>query len=212
MISIEEARAHYQGADAAHDFEHVERVLRLVERIGPAEGADMSVLRTAALLHDVARAAEHAGGPCHALAGAERAREILRDQHPAWVEKVAEAIASHRFRSGEPPRSLEARVLFDADKLDAMGAIGIARAYALAGGMRQRLWAEVPADYATRSRDEGRADFAAGGHTPVHEYVFKLVRLKGTLFTPTARRLADGRHAFMRAFFERLDNEVRGEW
>lgn len=211
MISIEAARAHYSGADAAHDFEHVLRVLRLAERIGAAEGADMDVLRAAVLLHDVARAAEHAGGPCHAQAGAERAREILRGHEPARVEAVAAAIAGHRFRSGEPPQSLEARILFDADKLDAMGAIGIARAYALAGAMGQRLWAEVPAGYLGRTRGEARADFAAEEHTPVHEYAFKLARLKDTLFTSTARRLAEGRHAFMAEFFRRLDREVSGD-
>ena len=77
MITIEQARAYYSDAGAAHDFEHVLRVLRLAERIGEAEGADMEVLRTAVLLHDVARAAEERGGPCHAEAGAELAREIL---------------------------------------------------------------------------------------------------------------------------------------
>jgi len=212
VISIDEARTHYQGADAAHDFDHVLRVLRLAERIGAAEGADMEVLRAAALLHDVARAAEHAGGPCHAQAGAERVRGILRGHDPARVEAVARAVASHRFRSGEPPQSLEARILFDADKLDAMGAIGIARAYALAGAMGQRLWAEVPAGYLARRRDTARADFAADEHTPVHEYAFKLAHLKDALFTPTARRLAEGRHAFMAEFFRRLDCEVAGEW
>jgi uncharacterized protein len=211
MITIDEARGYYQGTDAAHDFEHVLRVLRLAERIGAAEGADMEVLRAAALLHDVARAAEHAGGPCHAQAGAERAREILRGHDAARVEAVARAIASHRFRSGEPPESLEARILFDADKLDAMGAIGIARAYALAGAMGQRLWAEVPGEYLARSRGDSRTDFAADGHTPVHEYVFKLARLKDTLFTATARRLAEGRDAFMAEFFRRLASEVAGD-
>jgi len=211
MISIEEARRHYQGADAAHDFDHVLRVLRLAERIGAAEGAAMAVLRAAALLHDVARAAEQAGGPCHAQAGAARAREILRGHDPALVEAVAQAIASHRFRGQEPPTSLEAQVLFDADKLDAMGAIGIARAYALAGAMGQRLWAEVPAAYGGRERSEARTDFAAEGHTPVHEYVYKLVRLRDSLYTSTARRLAEGRHAFMAEFFRRLGEEVAGE-
>ena len=211
MIPVEEARRHYQGADAAHDFEHVLRVLRLVERIGEAEGANMAVLRAAVLLHDVARAAERAGGPCHARAGAERAREILHGQEPAVVEAVAEAVASHRFRGGEQPCSLEARVLFDADKLDAIGAIGIARAYAIAGALGQRLWGEVPARYAARAPIEGRADHVAREHTPVHEYAFKLVRLRDSLFTPTARQIAAGRHAFMEAFFERLGKEVEGK-
>ncbi len=211
MITIDQARLYYEGADAAHDFEHVLRVLRLVERIGPSEGADMEVLRAAALLHDVARSAEHSGGPCHAQAGAERAREILHGQDPARVEAVAAAIAAHRFRGGRPPESVEARVLFDADKLDAMGAIGIARAYAVAGLMGQKLWGEVPAGFGARERDEAKADFAAAEHTPVHEYAFKLSRLQSILFTPTARRIGQERDAFMRAFFARLEREVRGE-
>jgi len=220
MITVEEARAHYSGEDAAHDFEHVLRVLKLAERIGAAEGADMEIVRAAALLHDVARVAEDQGGPCHAEAGAQRAREILA-RHPAdKVEAVAHAIARHRFRRSAAPRAasareqvstLEARVLYDADKLDAMGAIGVARAYAIAGRNAQRLWAEVPAAFAQRSAEVARGDMANAEHTPVHEYVFKLSRLKDSLFTATARTIAEGRHEYMARFFERLDREVRGE-
>ncbi len=212
MISVEEARRHYEGADAAHAFDHVLRVLRLVERIGAAEGADLEVLRAAALLHDVARAAERSGGPCHARAGAERARAILAGQDPARVEAVAEAIAAHRYRSGERPQSLEARVLFDADKLDAMGAVGLARAYAMAGALGSRLWGEVPASYARRDPSAGQHDLATADWTPVHEHAFKLSRLRDVLTTPTARALAAGRHAFMDEFFARLEREVAGEW
>ena len=211
MISIDQARQHYHGADAAHDFDHVLRVLALVERIGPAEGADMPVLVAATLLHDVARADELAGGPCHARAGAGRARQILSGHDPARVQAVAAAIASHRFRSAERPRTLEARVLFDADKLDAIGAIGIARAYAIAGIMGQRLWSQVPVGYSARAPGEAQRDLAASDHTPVHEYAFKLARLRDALLTPTARRIAEGRHAFMEAFFQRLEREVAGE-
>ncbi len=139
MISIEEAKRYYSGDDAAHDFEHVLRVLRLAERIGRAEGADMEVLRAAVLLHDVARVAEDQGGPCHAEAGAQRARQILADHPRVKVEAVAEAIAAHRFRGSHLPETLEAKVLYDADKLDAIGAIGVARAYAIAGRHGQRM-------------------------------------------------------------------------
>ena len=133
MIEVEEARQYYTDCDAAHDFDHVLRVLALAERIGQAEGAAMEIVRAAALLHDVARAEEERTGACHAKVGAEQARQILAG-HPAdKVEAVAQAIASHRFRSNEVvPQTLEAKVLYDADKLDAIGAIGIARAYALA--------------------------------------------------------------------------------
>lgn len=211
MITIEEAKAHYSGKDAAHDFEHVLRVLKLAERIGEAEGADMEVLRAAVLLHDVARVAEDEGGPCHAETGAQRAREILAGHPEDKVEAVAHAIATHRFRSSAVPQTLEARILYDADKLDAIGAIGVARAYAIAGRHTQRLWATVSLAHAERSIEEARGDIADAEHTPVHEYIFKLSRLKDSLFTATARTIAMDRHDYMARFFQRLEQEVKGE-
>jgi len=211
MITIDEARRHYTSEDAAHDFEHVLRVLKLAERIGKAEGADMEVLRAAVLLHDVARVAEDQGGQCHAKAGAERAREILAGHAVERVEAVVQAIAAHRFRNSELPHTLEARILYDADKLDAIGAIGVARAYAIAGRCGQRLWADVPDTYASRNVEEARADVSDTEHTPVHEYVYKLSRLTSSLFTATSRAMALDRHEYMRDFFRRLEREVRGE-
>jgi uncharacterized protein len=211
MISIEEAKRYYSGDDAAHDFEHVLRVLRLAERIGRAEGADMEVLRAAVLLHDVARVAEDQGGPCHAEAGAQRARQILADHPRVKVEAVAEAIAAHRFRGSHLPETLEAKVLYDADKLDAIGAIGVARAYAIAGRHGQRLWASVSSALTERSVQEARGDILDTQHTPVHEHVFKLSRLRDSLFTPTARAIAAERHRYMAEFFDRLGREVNGE-
>ena len=211
MISAEEARRFYPGGDAIHGFEHVLRVLQLVRHIGALEGADMQVLEAAALLHDVARAEEAAGGPCHAQAGAERARQILAGHPTEQVEAVAEAIRTHRYRGDAVPRTLEARILYDADKLDAIGAIGVARAYAMAGRHNQSLWAEVPAAFAQRQRHEGCEDEKNVEYTPVHEFIFKLSRLKDTLFTATAREMAAERHRFIAAFFGRLALEVKGE-
>ncbi len=203
MIGIEEAHQYYTNSDAAHGFDHVLRVLALAERIGQAEGAAMDIVRTATLLHDVARAEEARTGDCHARAGAERARQILAS-HPAdKVEAVAQAIASHRFRDEVIPQTLEAKVLYDADKLDAIGAIGIARAYALAGKRGQRLWAETPAGSLAESQSTD--------HTPVHEFTFKLSRLKEALFTATARQIAEGRHRYLVEFFARLEEEVQGK-
>jgi uncharacterized protein len=204
MITIEEASRFYLENDAAHDFDHVLRVLALAERIGQAEGADLEIVRAAALLHDVARADEEGSSTCHAQAGAQRAREILQGHPPEKVEAVAQAIATHRFREKSIPQTLEAQVLYDADKLDAMGAIGVARAYAISGQARQRLWGPVPADY--RGEAQGTPE-----HTAVHEFVFKLSRLKGTLFTPTAKAIAAERHRYMVKFFARLEREVKGE-
>jgi uncharacterized protein len=202
VIAIQQARCLYDSADAAHDFDHVLRVLALAERIAAAEGADVEIVRAAALLHDVARAETAGDGRCHAQVGAERARSILRDHPSERVAAVAHAIAAHRFRRGPVPATLEARVLFDADKLDAIGAVGVARAYAVAGQRNARLWADAPLDYtAGDPRD----------HTAAHEFVFKLSRLKDAMYTTTGKAIAGERHAYMVAFFERLGQEVRGE-
>lgn len=207
MDLIEKVRALYRGADAAHDFDHVLRVLTLVRRIGPAEGADMRVLEVATLLHDIGRADEVRLGVDHALAGAEQARALLRQWGYAEEEvaAVAQAIAAHRFRTDRPPETVEARVLYDADKLDAIGAIGVGRAFAYAGKTGQALWSPVPPGaVATRPVDPH-------AHSPAIEFEVKLSRLADSLYTDTARAIAQERHTFMVAFFERLEAEIRGE-
>jgi len=208
MLTIEEAKAYYLPADSAHAFDHVLRVLALAERLARAEGADAEIVRAAALLHDLTRAEEDAGRDAdHAISSAARAREILhaRGVAPARIEAVAHAIAAHRFRGTLTPQTLEAQILFDADKLDSIGAIGVARAYAVAGALNQRLWSEVAPD-ASATRAQHNAQ-----HTPVAEFVVKLSKVRERLFTATARQIAEERHAFMVEFFARLEREVRGE-
>lgn len=198
-ISIEAARELYRGQDAAHAFDHVLRVYHLAERIGQAEGADMRVLLTAVLLHDIAREGED-----HHLRGAEAARRLLANEDPDFVEAVVHCIEAHRFRKGPQPQTLEARILQDADKLDAIGAIGVARSFAHAGHHGHRLWASLEEVSAT-PRPDGPDD------TPVHEYWYKLRHLAGRMNTETARQLAQERHAFMETFFRVLDEECRGQ-
>jgi uncharacterized protein len=207
MDLIDRARAYYAETDTAHDFDHVLRVLALVQRIGPAEGADMRLLEAATLLHDVARADEVARGVDHAQEGAARAQSIVQEwgYTPAEAAAIARIIAAHRFRNDAPPQTVEAKVLYDADKLDAIGAIGVGRAFAYAGRTGQRLWSEVPPD----ARATPLVDPAS--HSPSIEFAVKLSRLAGALHTTTARAIARERHAFMVAFFARLDDEIRGK-
>jgi len=203
LIDTEEARRYYEGADAIHDFDHVQRVLALAERLAREENADLEIVRTATLLHDVARGHGDRLLADHAHAGAEFARKVLAGYPPEKVDAVAHAVAAHRFRSGPEPQTLEAKVLHDADKLDAIGAIGVARAFAFGGHEGQRLWAEVPPGY--RESQAARHE-----HTPVHEYQIKLSKIRERLLTESARRLAEERHAFMVRFFAQLEQEVRG--
>jgi uncharacterized protein len=203
LLSIEEARRQYEGADAIHDFDHVLRVLALAEQLAVQEGADLEIVRTATLLHDMARGHGDRMSTDHAEAGAELARHLLAGHPPERVEAVVHAIAAHRFRGGPSPETIEAQVLHDADKLDAIGAIGVARAFAFGGLEGQRLWAEVAGDYEETEDNRDR-------HTPVHEYQMKLVKIKERLLTKSARAIAQGRHDFMVIYFERLEREVCG--
>jgi uncharacterized protein len=200
MISIDEARSLYDGAEAAHAFDHVLRVLALAERIALAEGADVLVVRTATLLHDIARRE-----PDHHLRGAEQARELLAGQPPEQIDAICHAIEAHRFRKGPAPATLEAACLHDADKLDAIGAIGVARAVAYSASHGHRLWSQ-PLD----SIDPAQPPPAGIDYTPSHEFVYKLGRLRDRLLTPTARQIAGERHQVMAAFFRQLDAEVSG--
>jgi len=200
LIGVEQAHALYSTGDAAHDFDHVLRVTALAVHIAQAESANVEIVRTAALLHDIGLDNGRVG---HEEVAAERARGILAGQPPEKVEAVAQAIRSDRFRAGPPPQTLEAKCLFDSDKLDAIGAIGVVRVFAYGGAAGQRLWAEVP---------EGYDEHAAGDeHTPVHEFAVKLAKIQDRLTTETGRRIGRERHDFMAAFFARLETEVKGE-
>jgi len=212
MPTLEQARQYYLAADPVHDFAHILRVLALAERIGQAEGADMEVLRAAVLLHDAAEATpegEAGGGRAsHHEASAEAARAILSAE--GWPEDRIEAalhcIRAHRFRGAETPRTLEAQILFDCDKLDVLGAIGVARAMAYAALAGQPLTGEPSEKFkATGEKEPGEP------HTPYHEFLFKLRRVQDRLHTAQARALADERHRYLAEYFERLAREVAGD-
>jgi len=174
------------GNSGSHGFDHVGRVTALCERIGTAEGANMAILVSAALLHDIARPLEKERGIPHEQEGARVAEEYLASiGYPASaIPAITAAIRTHRFRSVEKPVSLEARILSDADKLDALGAVGIARTFLRAG------------EHGTMITD---------GIDHVHE---KLLRLPGLMYTKTARQIAQERHAFLVQFLGRLEEEM----
>ncbi len=171
----------------SHAFDHTLRVARLCELIGRSEGADPGILIPAALLHDIARPAEKARGVPHEIEGARVAEEYLGSigYDPALIPAIAAAIRTHRFRSDEKPATPEAKILSDADKLDAMGAVGIARTFMRAG-------------------EHGGEMQDAVDH--FHE---KLLRLPDLLYTATAREIAADRHRFLTGFLRELEDETR---
>jgi len=211
MPTLHQARSWYPD-DPVHGFDHVQRVVRLADQIARAEGADLTIVQAAALLHD-AQGDRHplAANPraAHHHASSDFAAEILSAE--GWpaerIAAVQHCIRSHRFRdNSEPPQSLEAKILFDADKLDAIGAVGVIRAvgYALTHG--NPPFAEPSPEFmSTGETVEGEQ------HSAYHEYLFKLRKLKDRLYTPTAQAIAARRHRIMEEFFEQLRNEMSPE-
>ena len=195
------------GAKASHAWEHTLRVFKLCERIGAKEGVDMDVVRIAALLHDIGRGYQDAsrGIICHAAKGAEMAAPLLKALHLTKQQKenIIHSIRSHRFRGNHFPQTPEAKVLFDADKLDAIGAVGVARAYLFAG--------EVGARLHNSDIDIKKTKPYSKNDTGYREFKVKLCKIRDRMLTTEGRRLADERHEFMEQFFKRFIKEHEGE-
>lgn len=200
-------RASFSQARLSHDWDHTERVYNLCMHIGAIEGADLQVLALAAYLHDIGRSHQDRshGQLCHAEEGARMSREIL-EAYPLETrhkENIVHCVLTHRYRNHHAPETLEAKVLFDADKLDAIGAVGIARAYLFAGEVGAMLHNphRDPQDTLPYTRDD----------TGYREFRVKLSHIKDRMLTAEGRRMAAERHAFMELFFERFLKEHAGE-
>jgi uncharacterized protein len=208
LIAVRQfARSHFATAKGSHAWDHTLRVYNLCDHIGKAEGADRVVVRIAAYLHDIARGRQDStnGRICHAQEGARLARFFLETLplKPDQADNIVHCIESHRYRGRVPPQTLEAKVVFDADKLDAIGAIGIARAYLFAGEVGARLHA--PDIDVNEARPYTRND------TGYREYIVKLGKIKQRILTTEGRRLAERRHHFMEQFFNRFLDEYDGK-
>jgi len=206
MLTLEKARAWYPEYDSVHGFDHIERVYGMCEIIGPKEGANLEILRAAALLHD-ARGSHPANEvrTSHHIESAEFAEQILKKEgwKPSKIQAVQHCIISHRFREQGTPETIEAKVLFDADKLDVIGAIGVVRALAYATQVKQPAYAEP----STLFLQTGKK-LSSEPHSAFHEYIFKLQNISELLFTHTAKQIAEKRQAFLNDFFEELKKEV----
>ena len=212
MPNIETARSWYPEIDPVHGFDHILRVYRMAEKLAITEGADLEIVSAAALLHD-AQGSQTEGGEegrqDHHHASSEFAHQVLESEGwpPERIAAVQHCIRAHRFRDNtESPQTIEAKILFDADKLDVIGAIGVARTIAFDVVINQPIYAvPSPRFIKTGEKEPGEP------HSSYHEYLFKLSKIRDRLYTSTARALAEERHKFMAEYFERLGAEERGE-
>lgn len=210
MLTLELARQWYVNTDAVHDFSHIERVYRMAERLAMAEGADIEIVRAAALLHDADGTTPGSDvRKEHHLRSAEIAERVLRAE--GWPEErikaVQHCIRAHRYRDDrEPPQTIEARCLFDADKLDVLGAIGAVRVVVYAALAGTPFYTE-PSKHFIETGQELPGEL----HSAYHEYLFKLRKIEKKLFTPSARELARERSRYLDEFFVQLIAEINGE-
>ena len=192
--------------DSAHDREHVYRVLNnAVEIAGSEPSVDWDVLIAAALLHDISRPEQIADSRIdHASHGAEKAYSFLTAQGfpQDFCSHVRACIRTHRFRKTEPPSTLEARILFDADKLDVCGAIGIARTLEYNGETGRPIYTRDE----TGAISDGTGDAA---DSFFREYKFKLEGICEHFLTEKGRQLAIKRHGAALAYYEALLSEIR---
>jgi len=206
----EEVRKILAVGPECHGWDHTVRVWHNARRLARAEKADEAVVEYAAILHDIGRADEFAaeGQTCHAEVGAGRVPGILRSlgiEDEEFIRHVSGCVSTHRFRKREEsvPKSLEARVVFDADKLDSMGAIGVGRAFHFAGRVGARV--HNTSQEALNAPSYSREDSAH------REFLVKLRRLHKAMLTDSGRMTAAERHEFMTEFFDRLGRETEGE-
>ena len=195
--------------DSAHDKEHVYRVLYTALDLAACEASvDMDVLLAACLLHDIGRQEQYRDpSVCHAAFGAEKARTYLLKQGfaPDFADHVAACIQTHRFRKATPPASIEAKILFDADKLDATGAMGIARTLQYNGKMDEPLYSLDDAGHVSDGNGDLQPSF-------LQEYHFKLQKLYGRFYTARGAALAAQRHAAAEAFYLQLLHEAQAAY
>lgn len=196
----EEARKYFGNVSPSHDWNHVKRVYNIAEKLLETENADQETVTLAVLLHDIGRHKEDNGEiENHEKWGAEKAAEILRRKGfgVEKIEEVTHCIDAHRFSTQPEPRTLEAKIVSDADNLDALGATGIARAFCYAGESNETL---VELDLPS---DESESKATSFRH--LERY---LLKLKNRMYTDTGREIAEKRHVFVEEYKERFKQEL----
>lgn len=206
---VRQIRALLESAPGCHDWDHTCRVLANARHLAEAEVADLRIVCFSALLHDIGRVEEMVakGKFCHAELGARRVPALLTEAgetDSAFIEQVVHCVRAHRYRShgNERPQTLESRVIYDADKLDAIGAIGLGRAFHFAGRTGARL--HNSSKEALSNVSYSRED------TAYREYLVKLRHLREAMLTCAGRQAAEQRHRFMQDFFRELHREIKG--
>jgi uncharacterized protein len=191
-------------ADAAHDQAHVDRVVTTARGLAEHEQAQMDVVVPAAWLHDCVVVPKDAPDRAQASRrAAEAARQFLESEgYPEqWIPGIEHAIAAHSYSGDVEPKTTEAKIVQDADRLDALGAVGIARCFTVGGALNQSLYDPEDPFCDDRAPDDDT-------YTLDHFYA-KLLRLPDTMQTEAGRTEAKQRADFLRTYLDQLRDEIR---
>jgi len=195
--------------DTAHDKEHVYRVLyNALEIAKTQDHVNYDILIAACLLHDIGRKEQFENPAlCHAIVGSEKAYEFLLDHgfEISYAEQVKQCIKTHRYRKNNLPQSLEAKILFDADKLDAAGAMGIARTLLYKGIVSEPLYSLLPNGLVSTGENDATPSF-------FQEYKYKLENLYSNFYTEKATAIAKERQQTAIQFYNSLYQEVNSSY
>src|SRR3989344_967580 len=202
----EKIKANFEEG-GSHAFDHTERVCNLALKIGEKENADLDVIKAAALLHDVARLKEDNNEiECHAEHGAEMAEKILKEMNfpEDKIKNVVHSIKVHRHSKGLTAETIEAKILQDADRLDALGAITIARMFSTGGKINRPLYKpEIPFGEFSKGYDS---------YSTIHGFYAKILKITPETFnTQLAKKIAKERYKFVEKFLKQFFKEWKGE-
>lgn len=191
--------------DSAHDKEHIYRVLyTALEIAGAEQDVNYDVLIAACLLHDIGRKEQFENPDlCHAIVGADKAYHFLVEHKfdSVFAEQVKHCISTHRYRKTNEPISIEAKILFDADKIDVSGLIGIARSLIYQGIVGIPLYSVLPDGTVSDGEKDSIPSF-------FREYHFKLKKIYSSFYTARGREIAAERQKSAEEFYRRLYREV----
>jgi uncharacterized protein len=193
-----------EGRDPAHDFQHIMRVYKNAELIGKKEGADLEVLLPAVLLHDLV---VYPKGSAKTSKSADDSADLSEKWLQSYgypqekIEKISYSIRTHSYSKRVMPATLEAKILQDADRLDALGAIGIARTFSVGGSEKRPFYNQGDPFYKSGRELNDR-------EWTVDHFYKKLFRLKRSMHTKTAREMAQERARFMELFIRQLQKEI----
>lgn len=204
---INDIRSMYLGADPAHDFSHILRVYSNARTIGQEEGADMQVLLMAALLHDAGAEKKHDSTQGEPEGLSRKTVEAFLESAGLSREerdKVLYAVDVHRFSRGIVPVTLEARILQDADRLDALGAIGIARVFLTGGVLGRELYHPQDPFCRAREPDDGKWN--------LDHFYKKLLKLQAGMHTKSGKKLAAARTAVLERYLQDLEVEIAAKY